>query len=708
MNENNIAIDIDGGQQHLKQLSIEISNLCYSVKVPAPKTVVADKSTKSSRPFPFGKGDGVKFVDKPILQNISGRFKAGKLTAIMGASGAGKTSLLNVLAGEVGPQQDGKSAVSGKISVNGLEIGFGSGSTTTSKDCPETSGPRPSMKKLSGFVFQDDVILSTMTVKEAISMSATLRLPKTITKEEKQQKVEELLQTLRLKKAENTIIGSTIVKGISGGERKRTALSMEMVTNPSILFLDEPTSGLDTFTAFNVCDILRNLSRTGRTVIATIHQPSSEIFHLFDDLCLLAEGQVMYWGPVAGVVQYFASLNYPCPTFTNPADFLFMTVLNTEGRTRAKVMQLLATPEEGNNKPDEVKRTVEDRAMTVDSTKHEDQDEVEKKRIAKLLSHWHKSPEAKLLEKEIEAVGKEAVKDRQGNMDYLAKSTKFKSDLATQFAYLFGRAWRNAMRNKFIVKVRFAQSLFIALLIGLIYLNQPSKDLNSQIQNYAGAIFFACTNMVMGSSIGVLSIFAAEKAVFAREHANGYYGLSAYFFSKIIVELPFQIIFPIIQAAIMYWMVGFNGQPWYAFIVFAFTLVLLTLCGNAMGIFFASVFSDLTVALAVTPMVILPLMIFGGLFVNNGSIPPYFDWIKWISPIKYGFEALIKNQFAQWEYVMPGPGGRKTTGAAIITQLGLDDGLSIEICLLILFCLFVGLLTLAFYALRRSVKVKAH
>jgi ABC-type multidrug transport system ATPase subunit len=159
-------------------------------------------------------------------------------------------------------------------------------------------------------------------------MSAKLRLSASIPQDEKDLLVNNLLEMLRLTGCADTIIGSPLVKGISGGERKRTALAMEMVTSPGILFLDEPTSGLDTFSASNVVEILKNLAISGKTVVSTIHQPSSDIFHMFDDLCLLAEGKIVYLGPVSKVVHYFTKLGYPCPSYTNPADYLFMSVLN--------------------------------------------------------------------------------------------------------------------------------------------------------------------------------------------------------------------------------------------------------------------------------------------------------------------------------------------------------------------------------------------
>jgi ATP-binding cassette subfamily G (WHITE) protein 1 len=128
-----------------------------------------------------------------------------------------------------------------------------------------------------------------------------------------------------------------------------------------------------------------------------------------------------------------------------------------------------------------------------------------------------------------------------------------------------------------------------------------------------------------------------------REYSNGYYSLSAYFASKVIVELPFHVFSPILLAVIAYFLIGLQTRTVYAFFLFLLTNILLALCGNSMGMFFASVFPDLKVALALTPMIIMPLMLFSGLFVNNDAIPVYFDWIKYISPVKYGFEALFKN-----------------------------------------------------------------
>lgn len=135
---------------------------------------------------------------------------------------------------------------------------------------------------------------------------------------EKAARVETIIALLHLEKAQNTPIGGAQVKGVSGGERKRTCMAMEMIINPALLLLDEPTSGLDSFTAFSVVSILKSLASTGRTIISTIHQPSSEVFHLFDDILLLADGRVMYHGPCSEMVPYFSRLGYECPQYSNP------------------------------------------------------------------------------------------------------------------------------------------------------------------------------------------------------------------------------------------------------------------------------------------------------------------------------------------------------------------------------------------------------
>uniref|UniRef100_K3X5A9 ABC transporter domain-containing protein n=1 Tax=Globisporangium ultimum (strain ATCC 200006 / CBS 805.95 / DAOM BR144) TaxID=431595 RepID=K3X5A9_GLOUD len=177
------------------------------------------------------------------------------------------------------------------------------------------------MKRLTSYVMQDDLFYQTITVREHLVFQARLRMGATFTEEQYLNRVDTVMEELGLMKCRDTLIGGPTLRGISGGERKRLSFAAEILTNPSILFVDEPTSGLDSFMAETVVSQLQQIARDGRTVIATIHQPSSELFALFDQLYLLSDGATVYHGKGSESVQYFASLGYQCPPYLNPTDY---------------------------------------------------------------------------------------------------------------------------------------------------------------------------------------------------------------------------------------------------------------------------------------------------------------------------------------------------------------------------------------------------
>ncbi|KAG2497031.1 hypothetical protein HYH03_005034 [Edaphochlamys debaryana] len=188
------------------------------------------------------------------------------------------------------------------------------------------------VRELSAYVQQQDVLLPSATVREVVLASAQLRLPYAIPLETKRKLVEEALRDLDLLACADTLIGDELrgLKGVSGGERRRTSVAAELVKDPRLLFLDEPSSGLDSETAMGVVAALSRLARKGRTVICTLHQPNSDITEVFDDLMLLAGGRVVYGGPWAGAVGFFARAGFSCPSFKNPADY-FLQVMTRSG-----------------------------------------------------------------------------------------------------------------------------------------------------------------------------------------------------------------------------------------------------------------------------------------------------------------------------------------------------------------------------------------
>lgn len=241
---------------------------------------------------------------KQILHSVSGAVKPGQMLAVMGPSGSGKTTMLNVLAQKLPPN-----LVEGAIRI---------GTRKVSKRDRETMG----------FVFQDDLMLSNLTVRETVSISADLKLPLSVTAASKKSRVDTLLDILGLAKVANQRIGSIGIRGISGGERKRTAVANELVTAPSILFLDEPTSGLDATTAFVLVQTLRDLCDRGMTIVCCIHQPRENIFLMFDQLLVLEAGRTAYFGPAKNCREYLEATTLSSgqklqlPPFTSVADWI--------------------------------------------------------------------------------------------------------------------------------------------------------------------------------------------------------------------------------------------------------------------------------------------------------------------------------------------------------------------------------------------------
>lgn len=232
-------------------------------------------------------------ASKLILKGVSGQFKSGELTAILGPSGAGKSTLLNVLAGYK------HTGANEQICVNG-----------------KTRNLRE-FKKSSCYIMQEDLVQPKLTVSEAMRFSVDLKLGKSITAKEKLSAVNEILEILRLTNAKNTVM-----ERLSGGERKRLSIALELVHNPPVIFLDEPTTGLDELSSSQCIDLLQSLARLGRTVVCSIHTPSARIFAKFDHVYVVAAGQCSYRGSTDGVIPFLRQVGLDCPKHYNPADFV--------------------------------------------------------------------------------------------------------------------------------------------------------------------------------------------------------------------------------------------------------------------------------------------------------------------------------------------------------------------------------------------------
>jgi ABC-type multidrug transport system ATPase subunit/ABC-type multidrug transport system permease subunit len=622
------------------QTVVSFEHLSYSVDVKADEQPTGLKNVLTK----------TQMTEKAILRDVSGLLKPNRLTAVMGSSGAGKTSLLSILGGTATA-----GTVTGTMSINGIQA--------TPSD----------LKKISGFVFQDDVILQTMTGQEALTMVATLNLPSSLTDQERKDAVDGVVDMLKLEKARHTIVGDSEQKGLSGGERKRLACGMALISNPACLFLDEPTSGLDTFTAFKVVKILKDVAQTGRTVVATVHQPSAELFFMFDDLLLLAEGRTVYHGPTKDMVAYFEhTFGYLAPKYNNPADWTFSYILNAfrDDEAHSDSDSEAATNDVKYGGPPIQPKPVLGTASA---------------RIQNLLDTWPTTPEASIVDSQLRMI-------KHGGLNSSIQSvqTNTMRNFWIQFQYLFSRSAKNAWRNKLVIKAKAGQAIFLALFLGLAYLNIPGMDPSVQTQNFVGIIFFLATTNIMSSSMSVLSVFAQEKVVFKREFGSSYYGLPAFFFSKLGIELPVAIFTAILQATIIYWMVGLPNS-FVTYVVFMLFVGLATICGLSIGISLASTFDSLEVALVLTPLILLPLMLFAGLFINTSSIGWWLRWLAYVSPVRWCAEGMIK-----------------VTLPPQIAQQFYPDSVDPALCAIILLGEALVLLCLAYFGLWRVTVQSKH
>lgn len=234
-----------------------------------------------------------------IMHGVSGKFQPGRLCAIMGPSGAGKTTVMSLITGKA-------KKTGGQIFVNGVEVEGLSG-----------------FRKLVGFVPQEDVMIRECSVRDIVHFSASYRLSTSLTAEEIDDKVDKCVAELGMSHIQNSPIGDERTRGISGGQRKRVNIAIELVAEPKVLFLDEPTSGLDSTTATALCQTLKDIAMSRQmTIAAVVHQPSISAFYSFDDLLLLGKGgRVVYHGAIVDAVKYFSSIGFSLPDNCNPADY---------------------------------------------------------------------------------------------------------------------------------------------------------------------------------------------------------------------------------------------------------------------------------------------------------------------------------------------------------------------------------------------------
>jgi len=579
--------------------------------------------------------------EKTILDHIAGQAMPYQLVAIMGASGAGKTSLLNCLARR-------NKRFTGQVFVNGEPAA-------------------DSLSSLSGFVQQEDLFIPTLTVREQLMFQAILRMDRTLSKPEREQKVNEIVLALSLTKCLDTLVGgaNSLLKGISGGELKRLSFATEVLFNPSLLFCDEPTSGLDSFMAEEVVREMRKIADSGRTVIGTIHQPSSQVFEMFTHLILLAgSGRLAYLGRREEAVRYLSGIGYDCPTYFNPADyFIHLLAILPEDRDGGASLKRVEKVVDAYDQSDLCVRNRE--FLTTNSTI-----DIERGTTVK---------------------------------DLLRNAVNNKASWGTQFQQLYKRTGIMYKRDPVLGRVRMIQSVIVSLLVGLIYLRLGNTQ--TDVQNKMGAAFFLVINQCFSGMLGVLQVFPLEKPIFYREYQSGTYRVDAYFLARTLCEIPIQFTFPIIFGTISWWLIGFNDRA-DRFFLFLFLLVTAGNAAISLGYIVSAVAPNVTAAMAIGTVMLFPLLIFGGLLINTSSIPKYFWWLDVFSFFKYGYTAINVLIWKDYKLKCPQTGVcRFKSGEDVLQYLNVSDSMNTYwYNMLYLAVLVVGFRFLAYLILLRKAK----
>ena len=415
-----------------------------------------------------------KNEERKLLNDVWGEVPAKETTAIMGPSGAGKTSLLNILAGRA--SSHGRLHIEADVRLNNYSV----------------DPSKVSVRRQIAFVAQDDSLQVTQTPREAIKFSAKLRLPRSTTDEELNQLTEKMLEELGLTHCADTIVGGALIKGISGGERKRTSVGVELVTKPPLVFLDEPTSGLDSYSAVQLCQVLKKVANAGASVLFTIHQPASEIFNSFDHLLLLNKGRVMYQGSVSQVPDFFSEHGHPMPTNYNPADWIMNVAQSVE------IKQL----DEDGFFPEDT-RPVEEAFDGEDASGRD-------------------------------ALGITSRSAHDDDEDYDDRPVS----MFVETSMLFKRELVHHRRDTASLFTKYFLTIFLGVLIGVIFLDVGVSDntVRTNVQSRFGAVIICMMMGMFGTAQDALLGFPAERPVFLREYSTNHYSVFSYVLSKMCME----------------------------------------------------------------------------------------------------------------------------------------------------------------------------
>ncbi|CAH0560095.1 unnamed protein product [Brassicogethes aeneus] len=502
---------------------------------------------------------------RQLLKGINGKFHSGELTAILGPSGAGKTTLLNILAGYVNV------GVKGSIKINSKARNL------------------KTFNKISSYIMQEDVVQPRLTVREALLVAAKLKLGSVVSAADKIGVIDEVINLLGLQKCSDTMS-----EYLSGGQRKRLVVALELVNNPPIIFLDEPTSGLDNYAIKQCVDLLQKITKMGRTVICTIHQPPASLFQTFDQVYVIASGFCVYSGSPSNLVPFLDNSGYKCPPTYTPADYV-IELVHSNPQT---ITGLSSNIQNG-------------RGDVITKQKYlaepEDFTEVYK--------------------------------------DTTVQNVVFPTTFWQQFSILLGRMLLQMSRNKSMLYIQFFHHLLSGLLLGGIYFgvgNDASQTIAIFKYCICVNVFFMYTHVM-----APVLLFPLEVKLLRREYFNRWYSLKPYYLALTVASLPIMLLLGCMFLTIVYFI---SYQPFEGVRFFWFCAMGLSVavCSQGLGYAIGSMFS-ITNGSIVGPSTLAPLLALAVYGMGyKSSIEPLMKALMSLSYLRYGMvgfcEAIFRDR----------------------------------------------------------------
>ncbi|CAK9824355.1 Protein scarlet [Anthophora retusa] len=542
-----------------------------------------------------------------LLNGVSGIVNSGMLMAIMGPSGAGKTTLLATISRRV------KGKATGDVLLNGKPIDTGQ------------------MIRISGFVPQTDLAVESLTVLEHMEFMACMKMDRRLRANVRRQRIMTLLAELGLGKCVSSKLSS-----LSGGERKRVMLAVQLLTEPSILFCDEPTTGLDSYGAMTVVKTLRDLASSGRIVVCSLHQPASGLLDTFHEVLLLTSGRVAFQGSSADATEFFDSLNLHCPPTFNSAEFYVSQLSISRGKEAESYRKV-------NWICDQYQRSKYGQ------------------RVSKLIEYYcattSESNELPLIFSDVSLSPRDFKKART----------------ITQLRWITWRTYVDYKRNPASVLLRFVTYMFIGLLIAAPYVHITGQEMNQgSIQNMQGLLYLVVVETVFTFNYAVFYTFPRELPLLLRDIACGIYGPAPYYLSKVIVLIPGAIIQPLLYSAFIFTITGLKGGL-LGFVYFALPVVVCAISASALGCFLSASFRSMdTASLFSVPLDFLGLM-FCGIYLHLGHLAPGIAWLKYLSQFYYGLEAVSLTQWLLIDHINCSPDPEEpciSSGLGVLDKYG--------------------------------------